>query len=343
MPQSVGIASEASESAGYDPLSMDGLFVPPPLVLAFHRGQTWTTIGVGTEPGSYQFNALEYSGSRYAGGSFWINEQGRQSAVKGFASPVAAVHFAATEFDALAAYVRWIDASGFGTEHRFPNAPWHRLPIFCGWAEQTVESMPEGVTGIEAHDFATQKNYEDWIAILEKRGLPVGTIVIDDKWQKHYGTFDVNETKWPDLQGFIARQHAKNRHVLLWVPAAHSEGLAPRLCVLRNGHSIAADASNPSYEALLRQQIKHLVSDLGVNGLKKIGSAARETSSTLNCTRRCSELNSFADFSSSSTTNRTAGNRTRWSKPKRQTLYSVSLRTFSVSTTSGTERGMFPP
>ena len=266
MPQSVGIAGETAESATYDPLSMDGLFVPPPLALAFHRGEMWTTVGIGTEPGNYRFNALEYSGSRYAGASFWVNEQGRATAAGGFASPVAALHFGADEFDALTRYVAWVDASGFGTQHRVENAPWHRLPIFCGWAEQTVEGL---AGGLEPHDLATQKKYEEWIAILEQRGLPVGTVVIDDKWQKHYGMFDVDEAKWPDLKGFIDRQHARHRHVLLWVPAAHREGLPPELCVRHNGRPIAADVSNPQYEALLRKQIKHLVNDLGVDGFKE--------------------------------------------------------------------------
>ncbi len=266
MPQSVGVSAETPEGTAYDPLGMDGLFVPPPLALAFHRGDIWTSIGVATSPGKYSFNALEYSGSRYAGASFWVNEQGRESASAGFSSPIATLHFGYSEFESLSAYVRWVDASGFSTQHRYRNAAWHHLPIFCGWAEQTEEASERGV---EAHDLATQKNYESWIAILEKRALPFGTIVIDDKWQKHYGAFDVDETKWPDLAGFTQRQHAEHRHVLLWVPAFHLEGLPDELCLHLNGKPIAADVSNPLYEKFLRQQIKHLVKDLGVDGFKE--------------------------------------------------------------------------
>ena len=273
MPQSIGIAAETPEGLTYDPLGMDGLYVPPPLALMFHRGATWTSVGIGAKPGSYLFNGLEYSGSRYAGASFWVNYRDKQTAGQGFESPVAALHFGYEPFGALAEYLQWIDASRFGTDRRFPSAPWHRLPIFCGWAEQTVEALARG---IEPHDLATEKDYEGWIAIQEKRGLPIGTIVIDDKWQKQYGTFDVDDAKWPDMAGFIARQHAKGRHVLLWIPAAHREGLSKELCVLRNGKPVSADASNPAYEQFLRQQIKHLVADLGVDGFKEdwIGGSA---------------------------------------------------------------------
>jgi hypothetical protein len=65
------------------------------------------------------------------------------------------------------------------------------------------------VAGIEAHDLATQAKYEEWIKVLEQRGLPIGTIVIDDKWQQHYGTFDVDEKKWPDMKGFTAASTLK--------------------------------------------------------------------------------------------------------------------------------------
>jgi hypothetical protein len=264
MPDRIGVAAADTDSE-YERLNASTLFAPAPLARAFRRGGRWVSVGIGTTPGAYNFNGFDYSGSRYAGASFFVDEQNREPG-KDFASPVAALHFGYSEFEVLKDYVRWIDASGFGTEHRYPDVPWHHLPIFCGWAEQTLIA-PGYIVG--AHDHATQENYENWIRILEERGLPVGTIVIDDKWQKHYGTFDVDVSKWPDLPGFIARQHAKGRHVLLWVPAHQSEGLPRELTVQRKGLAIAGDVSNPAYEAFLRTQIKHLVKDVGVDGFKE--------------------------------------------------------------------------
>jgi hypothetical protein len=140
------------------------------------------------------------------------------------------------------------------------------LPIFCGWAEQTVESVPSGE---KPNALSTQANYEKWLAILEERGLPVGTVVIDDKWQQEYGTFEVDEKKWPDLKGFVAGQHARGRHVLLWVPVAHAEGLPASLCVNYQRKCVLADAGNPAYEEYLRRRVRHLVQNVGIDGFKE--------------------------------------------------------------------------
>ncbi len=280
LPQSVGIMPANPPGSGYHPLEWNGDFAPPPLALVFHKRSTWTSVGIATRPGSYLFNALEYTGSRYAGASFYVDYLGYRTASEGFDSPIAALHFGFDEFAVLENYVGWVDAGGFSTAHRFPNARWHHLPIFCGWGEQ--ENQTRLHAGVP-HDFCTQQDYEKWIADLEAKHLPVGTIILDDKWQRQYGTFEIDEEKWPDLRGFTSRQHAKGRHVLLWVPAYHLEGLEKSLCVLDQGRPIAADVTNPRYEAFLRSRIKHLVQEVGIDGFKEdwIGGVTRRTAVTL--------------------------------------------------------------
>lgn len=266
-PQSLGTASEIARPGSYDAFWMNPLYTPPPLQLSYHHAGKWVGVGLGAHPGEYQFNGLEYSGALYAGASWWVNYQGRRSLDSNpFTSPVIALHFAHSAADTLRAYVNWMDQNRFSTQHSNPIARWHRLPIFCGWAEQTVEAKERGIA---PRDYSTQANYEAWIAALEKRGIPFGTVVIDDKWQKQYGSFEVDEKKWPDMKGFIDRQHAAGRHVLLWVPALQSEGLAPELTVKILGQPVAADITNPKYEEMMRAQVKHLVHDLGVDGFKE--------------------------------------------------------------------------
>ena len=268
MPQILGFSIGRDESSAQDfrPERMTGIFAPPPLFLAFHLDKTWTGIGIGAKPGDYTFPALEYSGSRYAGASFYVDYMGYRSADSGFASPVLAISTAWSPLDALQSYTAWINASGFGTDPPAKDVYWHHLPVFCGWAEQTVESVPDGKP---PNRESTQANYERWLATLDSRGLPIGTIVIDDKWQQAYGTFEVDQQKWPDLKGFIAAQHAKGRHVLLWVPVSHSDGLPSSLCVNYQGKCVIADVGKPEYEAWLRPRIRHLVEDLGVDGFKE--------------------------------------------------------------------------
>jgi hypothetical protein len=268
MPQTVGFGNgaKAGSDADFRPERITGIFAPPPLFLAFHLDKTWTGIGIGAKPGEYQFPALEYTGSRYAGASFYVDYLGYKAIDGEFASPELSLTFAYDPLDALTEYTTWLGKSGFSTSATNHDAGWHHLPVFCGWAEQTVESVPAGQA---PNKLATQANYEKWIAILEQRGLPFGTVVIDDKWQQGYGTFEVDPQKWPDMKGFVAAQHAKGRHVLLWVPLAHAEGLPESLCIMANGKCVGADVGKPEYEAFLRSRIRHLVADVGVDGFKE--------------------------------------------------------------------------
>ena len=272
-PQSLGVAA----SPNTEPMSRAAtsrLFSPPPLALSFGHGDLWSSVGIGTLPGQYQFNGLEFSGEHYAGASFWVDYQGRLKTGE-FASPVAAIHFGHSGIDAMKMYVRWMDASGFSTHRTIADATWHRLPIFCGWAEQTAIAGSEAGSGtttgdVHANSLATQANYTKWVNELVQRGIPVGTVVIDDKWMKTYGGLEIDEQKWPDMKGFIDEQHAHGRHVLLWIPVAQGEGLPEKWIVrgLEKQHGLS-DVSNPEYEAYLRKQIRYLVGEIGVDGFKE--------------------------------------------------------------------------
>lgn len=274
MPQILGfsVGRETQTEQDFRPERLTGLFAPPPLFLAFHLDRTWTGVGIGTKPGEYQFPALEYTGSRYAGASFFVDYMGYKAMDGEFASPVMAFTFAYDPLDALESYTEWLDRSGFSTEAAAKDVAWHHLPIFCGWAEQTTEAVPRGIA---PNTMATQANYEKWLAVLEERKLPVGTVVIDDKWQQGYGTFEVDEKKWPDMKGFVAAQHAKGRHVLLWVPVAETDGLPEALCVKApvdsalKGRCVTADVGSAAYEGYLRPRIRHLIEDVGVDGFKE--------------------------------------------------------------------------
>lgn len=268
MPQILGFSANRNPDSEQDfrPERLTGLFSPPPLFLAFHLDKTWTSVGIGAKPGEYQFPAFEYTGSRYAGASFFVDYMGYRVIDGDFASPVAAIHFAYNPLDALTNYTKWLDSSSYSTELVAKDVYWHHLPIFCGWAEQTVESVPLGGA---PNKLASQANYEKWLAMLDQRGLPVGTVVIDDKWQQAYGTFEVDQKKWPDMKGFVAAQHAKGRHVLLWVPVAQTDGLPPSLCVTVEGRCVTADVGSPEYESYLRPRIRHLIQEIGIDGFKE--------------------------------------------------------------------------
>ncbi|HEX5827045.1 MAG TPA: hypothetical protein VFY23_05965 [Candidatus Limnocylindrales bacterium] len=152
-----------------------------------------------------------------------------------------------------------------------PVPRWWLEPMFCGWGAQVAEAVDTGVPG---PSLATQDRYDAWLARLEAHGVVPGTIVIDDKWQRTYGRNEPDESRWPDLAGWIAARQARGQRVLLWWKAWDAEGL-PGAWTIRDprGRRIAADPTHPEYASALGADIRHLLATraaggLGADGLK---------------------------------------------------------------------------
>ena len=254
-------------SAGLTEWNQNLLFAPCPLMFAFYKQNTYVGIGLGCKPGSYNFRALEYSGSKIGGASFYVDYLGYQE-INGFIStPAVAMHFGYDRYDVLKQHIAWTDLEGYSTKRKYENADWHREPVFCSWAEQGVAAAEQGVYTNSA---CTQQNFENWINILEERQIPASTLIIDEKWQKQYGTFEIDVEKWPDMKGFVAKQHDKGRHVLLWAPGYHTEGLPAEWCSKDPSGKIKfANPFNRGYEAFLREKLTYLVKEVGVDGFKE--------------------------------------------------------------------------
>jgi hypothetical protein len=152
-----------------------------------------------------------------------------------------------------------------------PPAPrahpaWWDEPIFCGWGAQC---HLENGSGKLARDFATQENYEGFLARLEAHGVVPGTVVLDDKWQATYGRNEPDTAKWPDLKGWIADKHARGQHVLLWWKAWDPEGLPPELCIRNaDGKPVALDPNNRAAREELRRAVTSMLVDLDADGFK---------------------------------------------------------------------------
>lgn len=264
-PQVVGCGSKIPFAMSKSLVTLNRMFTPPPLVFCFERSNIWTGFGIATKPGEYSFNNFSYSGSLYSGASFYVDYK-TLNIETGFESPYLFITFGYSQYEVMKEYIKYADKYGFTTKRKYENAAWHRLPIFCGWVEQTSEAVFEKKL---ATQLCTQKNYEEWVEKLEERGLPYNTVVIDDKWQEYYGTFKIDRQKWPDLKQFVSALHKKGKKVLLWIPGYHVEGVDEKLCIVdTKGQKRHADVSNPKYQEFLQERIKYLVANIGIDGFK---------------------------------------------------------------------------
>ncbi len=148
-----------------------------------------------------------------------------------------------------------------------PQIPdWWLEPIYCGWGDQVSLSMwLEGV-GPEhrALAYCIQGLYERWIRRLDQARVPFGTTIIDHGWAPA-GSMKPDTIRWPDLRGFIDREHQKGRKVLLWVATWLWDGLPDEWCIFCDGVKLVADPTNPAYLAYLDEQITWLISEEGLD------------------------------------------------------------------------------
>ena len=256
----------ASEGSVIDPTGVpltgkDGWFLtPPPYCFAFKIEGSWISMGVEAEPGHNGYTDFSYQAQRTA---FHLNLsfEGRTEVTGRYQLPAIGFDFAADPYETLALHSQALRRQQLAPSPKKAPAAWWSTPIYCGWGSQcALAASQEG----HAPDYATQKNYEGFLENLEQHRLPPGIIVLDDKWQTTYGENTVDEVKWPDLRGFIQKQHAAGRKVLLWLKAWDPEGVPAELCI-RNaaGLPLAVDPTHPEYEAYFRNSIRQMLSGEG--------------------------------------------------------------------------------
>lgn len=263
-----GPADFSMISVGRDRYFHDGnwLFTPSPFCYAVEGEGNWLSLGIAAEPGEWMFSELEHTGGGFG---FGLVYDGHVQVDGSWRSPRLVCLTAPDEYEAVQRYCDSLRAWGLTPSRgREPVHDWWLEPIFCGWGEQVSQEVHEGNPGIAA-DRATQTNYERWLATLEAQGINPGTVVIDDKWQRSYGPNDIDADKWPDLKGFVAGQHSKGRHVLLWLNAWSGQGLPPEECMLdADGESLRVDPGNPAFRGRFAAQVHYLLSEVGADGFK---------------------------------------------------------------------------
>ncbi|MDQ3404906.1 MAG: hypothetical protein M3548_16200 [Actinomycetota bacterium] len=158
---------------------------------------------------------------------------------------------------------------------------WWREPMFCGWGAQCHLAA---VRGGRAAEQSTQDDYDAFLAHLARHGVHPGTVVVDDKWQRHYSAADPDPRRWPDLSGWIARRHADRQKVLLWWKAWDPEGAPASFCVRdASGRAMALDPEHPGAVELMTEAVHRMLSPDGLDadGLKVDFTANTPTGSSL--------------------------------------------------------------
>jgi hypothetical protein len=283
------IARPASESAsigvvsGSEPGRGAWFFTPAPLCYAVSRAPAlsgidlpdgpWLWFGLEAAIGQAVFPAFDFD-ALDRGFSFGFDLEGKQQVRATWRTAPLVIGLAESPYGAIAAHRHQLLATGraapeSGLVHDPPA--WWREPIFCGWGAQCRLAIADGIGMRAAPGYATEANYDAFLAHLATHGIVPGTIVIDDKWQTAYGTCRPDPAKWPDLRGWIARRHADDQRVLLWWKAWDPEGLPESWCVRsEHGTPLGLDPTHPDARDAIRDAVRTMLAPdrIDADGLK---------------------------------------------------------------------------
>lgn len=241
-------------------------FSPPPYAVVVEGGGKQTLVAVAAEAGWHSWNQVQFA-TTAAAVSVSIDLEGHT--VPAEAAAHVTVNLLSgepgeTRLALLTRGMRCLYPRAFAYAAPAAVPAWWRRPIYCGWGDQVTVSMwLEGV-GPEprALAYCVQGLYERWIRRLEDAQVPVGTIIIDAGWSPA-GVYEPDTERWPDLKGFIARQHAAGRRVLLWLATWLWDGLPDEWCIFADGVKLTADPTNPAYMGAVRDRVRRLLAPDG--------------------------------------------------------------------------------
>jgi len=239
-------------------------FSPPPFAVVVEAAGRQALVAVGADAGWHLWNQVDFAaGTR--GVKALIDLEGHSDpAAVGEHVRVCVMdgRDGESRMDLLARGMRRLYPDGTRGPGRVPR--WWLRPIYCGWGDQVTAAMWEGGVGPEgrAGVLCMQELYERWIGRLAKAGVPIGTVIIDAGWSSS-ALWQPAARRWPDLRGFIARQHDAGRRVLLWAGTWVCGGLPEEWCVLAGGHKVCVDPTNAHYREALKEQVQRLISPDG--------------------------------------------------------------------------------
>lgn len=256
LPRTLHVGIAGNEACG-------AKFSPPPFAVGIPGDEITALIHVVAEPGWHLWNLV----------TFAVDSPGVDITIdlEGQSDPRQVAEHVRVVVRTDSPQTPWMQQLSAALSQAYPHAyepttpaDWWLEPMYCGWGDQVAISMWLEGLGPErrANAYCVQGLYERWIARLEQAQVPVGTITIDAGWSPA-GWWKPDQERWPDLRGFIDRQHQAGRRVLLWLATWLWDGLPDEWCIFVDGYKLCADATHPGYREHLRQCVEELISPEG--------------------------------------------------------------------------------
>lgn len=162
-------------------------------------------------------------------------------------------------------------------------------------------SLPQYNTWIELMYNQNQADILKYAHHVVDHGFPTGVFMVDDNWQKYYGNFEFKPDRFPNPKAMVDELHQMGFRIMLWISPFVSPD-SPEFRELQskgflikkkgtneaailswwNGYSACYDMSHPEAVAHLRNQLKQMQHEYGIDGFKfDAGDISHYTDTTL--------------------------------------------------------------
>ncbi|MDR3366835.1 MAG: glycoside hydrolase family 31 protein [Prevotellaceae bacterium] len=147
-------------------------------------------------------------------------------------------------------------------------------------------TMPQYNTWIELMYNQNQADILGYAQGITDNGFPAGVLMVDDNWQKYYGSFEFKPDKFPSPKAMVDKLHSMGFKVMLWICPfvsadspeyrmlsskgylIKSKSNKPAIISWWNGQSACYDFTNPDAVAYFVSELKSMQQTYGIDGFK---------------------------------------------------------------------------